>query len=127
MKKITYLILALSFGYSSCDSNVPIVGEWQLVSMKSNGISIHYSCDLESYLTFSENNSGIYFQYESNNVQTEPCVLDGTDELTWTKGTTSSTYNLSVFDESFIAVLSGNTMKLTATDSDTEVLEFSKK
>jgi len=127
MKKITYLLLALSFGYTSCDSNTSIIGEWQLVSMKSNGISIHYSCDLESYLTLTENNSGVYYQYNSDNQETEPCVLDGTDVLTWTKGTTSSTYNLSIFDESFIAVLSGNTMKLTATDSDTEVLEFSKK
>ena len=127
MKKITYFLLALSFGYYSCDSKTSIIGDWQLVSVKSNGISIHYSCDLKSYLTLSENNSGIYYQYESNNLETVPCKLYGTDELTWTKGTSSSTYNLSVFDESFIAVLSGNTMKISATGSDTEVIEFSKK
>jgi hypothetical protein len=95
-----------------------------LTSIKENGQSIHDSCDLESYMVIDVDNSGIYFQYYSDDPATEPCGLDATYNFSVSAGSSSSNYNWILEGVSSPLVLNGNTLQLTF-GSD-EVLEFVK-
>jgi hypothetical protein len=132
MKKLIYLsilVLIVACGDSD-DSNTSIVGNWQLTAMLASGTSIHNSCDLESNMTISITNTGKYNQYFSDDPATDPCVIDGVLDMTWSKGS-SSTYYISFVeigdngqDISFSAVLDGET--LTIDGDDDEVIVFTR-
>ncbi|MAP05622.1 MAG: hypothetical protein CMP79_03155 [Formosa sp.] len=109
MKKLTLLSALLIFACSSDDSDnsnsKSFEGRWNLNSISENGVEIHDSCDLETYMVLSESNTGTYHQYYSDDPDTEPCGLDATYQLTWSQ-VNGSNYNISFdFGGSFPAVL----------------------
>jgi len=87
MKKLIYLFLtALIVACSSDDGgSVSFVGNWQLNSISENGVDIHDSCDLESYMVLTETNTGGFYQFYSDDPATEPCGLDVVYSLTWSQ------------------------------------------
>jgi len=113
MKKIIYLFLFIAFGCSSNDdsSDSPLVGTWQLVSIKANGIPIHNGCDLENNITLLEGNTGTYFEYYSNDIQNVPCELIETYDLIWSNGTSDSKYNITIEGDISIFTLNGDTLE----------------
>ena len=109
MKKLFLLSALLIFACSSDDSDnsnsTSFEGRWNLNSISENGVEIHDSCDLETYMVLSESNTGTYHQYYSDDPDTEPCGLDATYQLTWSQ-VNGSYYNISFdFGGSFPAVL----------------------
>ena len=108
MKKLLLLSALLIFACSSDDDNsssTSFEGRWNLNSISENGAEIHNSCDLETYMVLSESNNGVYYQYYSDDPETEPCGLDATYQLTWSQ-VNGSNYNISFdFGGSFPAVL----------------------
>ena len=108
MKKLILLSALLIFACSSDNDNsnsTSFEGRWNLNSISENGVEIHNSCDLETYMVLSESNNGIYYQYYSDDPDTEPCGLDATYQLTWSQ-VNGSNYNISFdFGGSFSAVL----------------------
>jgi hypothetical protein len=77
MKNLLYLFIASTF-LISCSSNDndssidPIIGEWQLTSLMTNGKELASDCDKKTTLTFFENGTGasINFDFISNNCET---------------------------------------------------------
>ena len=113
MKKLLYLFFAITLlGCSSNDdsSDSPLVGTWQLVSIKENGIPIHIECDLENNITLLEGNTGTYFQYY-NWQNTTPCELIETYDLIWSNGTSDSKYDITIEGEISIFTLNGDTLE----------------
>ena len=109
MKKLFLLSALLIFACSSDEGNnsnsTSFEGRWNLNSISENGVEIHDSCDLETYMVLSESNTGTYYQYYSDDPDTEPCWLDVTYQLTWSQ-VNGSNYNISFdFGGSFPAVL----------------------
>jgi|TARA_B110000093_G_scaffold159211_1_gene178788 hypothetical protein len=135
MKKLIYLTILVLIvacgGNDSDDSNTSIVGNWQLTALlDNNGNPFHDVCDLESYMTVSTTNSGNYYQYYSDDLDTEPCGLDQIIDMTWSE-VSSSTYNISFIGTggegvnlSFSAVVDGQT--LTIDGDDDEVIVFTR-
>ncbi len=117
-------MLIFSCSSSSDSSNsTSFEGRWNLNSISENGVEIHDSCDLETYMVLSESNIGTYYQYHSDDPDTEPCGLDVTYKLTWSK-VNGSNYNISFdFGSSFPAVL---TNVLTIDSGGGEELIFIK-
>ena len=71
MKKLFLLSALLTLTCSSDDSNdnnnsTSVEGTWNLTSISENGVEVHDSCDLESYMVISESNTGTYYQYYSD-------------------------------------------------------------
>tara|TARA_B100000780_G_scaffold90361_1_gene62432 strand:+ start:408 stop:797 length:390 start_codon:yes stop_codon:yes gene_type:complete len=88
MKKIIYLfltVLIVGCSGSSGGGSVSFVGNWQLNSITENGVDVHDSCDLESYMVLTNSNTGVYYQYYSDDQETEPCGLDASYNLTWSQ------------------------------------------
>ena len=113
MKKLLYLFFAITLlGCSSNDdsSDSPLVGTWQLVSIKANGIPIHNECDLENNITLLEGNTGTYFEYY-NWQNTKPCELIETYDLIWSNGTSDSKYNITIEGDISIFTLNGDTLE----------------
>ena len=109
MKKLLLLSALLIFACSSDEgtnsNSTSFEGRWNLNSISENGVEIHDSCDLETYMVLSESNTGTYYQYYSDDPDTEPCGLDATYQLTWSQ-VNGSNYNISFdFGGSFPAVL----------------------
>ena len=125
MKKIIYLFLTLLIvGCSSDDTvSVSFEGSWKLSSISENGVDVHNSCDLESYMLLTESNTGTYYQYYSDNLTTEPCGLDVTYNLTWSKLEGSNYLITFDFGQSITAVL---TSVLTLDYGDGEKFVFVK-
>ena len=122
MKKIIYLFLTLLIvGCSSDDTvSVSFEGSWQLSSISENGVDVHNSCDLESYMLLTESNTGTYYQYYSDNLATEPCGLDVTYNLTWSKLEGSSYLITFDYGQSITAVLT-NVLTLDYGDGEKSV------
>ena len=126
MKKLLFFSALFIFACSSSSDNsnsTSFEGRWNLNSISENGVEIHDSCDLETYMVLSESNTGTYYQYHSDDPDTEPCGLDVTHKLTWSQ-VNSSNYNISFdFGGSFPAVL---TNVLTIDSGGGEELIFIK-
>ena len=128
MNKLFLLSALLTLTCSSDDSNdnnnsTSVEGTWNLTSISENGVEVHDSCDLESYMVISESNTGTYYQYYSDDPETEPCGLDATYQLILNQ-VNGSNYTIS-FDSggSYPAVL---TNMLTIDFGDGEELIFTK-
>ena len=126
MKKLLLLSVLLIFACSSDNDNsnsTSFEGRWNLNSILENGVEVHNSCDLESYMELSGSNNGMYYQYYSDDPDTEPCGLDAIYQLTWSQ-VNGSNYNISFdFGDSFPAVL---TNVLTIDFGDGEEIIFIK-
>ena len=137
MKKLIYLFLTvLIVACSGDDSNNAndtndgdsnstqnLVGTWQLNSISVNGVDGGDSCLLESYMVLTNSNTGVYYQYYSDDPATEPCGLDISYDLTWSQIEGSSYLITFDFGSSFTAVL---TNVLTLDIGDGEVYIFTK-
>mgnify|MGYP006091285233 FL=1 len=137
MKKLIYLFLTvLIVACSGDDSNNAndtndgdsnstqnLVGTWQLNSISVNGVDGGDSCSLESYMILTNSNTGVYYQYYSDDPATEPCGLDVSYDLTWSQIEGSSYLITFDFGSSFTAVL---TNVLTLDIRDGEVYIFTK-
>ena len=125
MKKLLYLFLTvLIVGCSNDDGgSVSFVGNWQLNSISVNGVDGGDSCLLESYMVLTNSNTGVYYQYYSDDPATEPCGLDISYDLTWSQIEGSSYLITFDFGSSFTAVL---TNVLTLDIRDGEVYIFTK-
>ena len=110
-------------GNDSDDSNTSLVGNWQLTALLESGIPIHNSCDLESYMSLTESNTGTYYQYYSDDLPTEPCGLDATYGITWSQGEGSNYLITFDYGGSFTAVL---TSVLTLDSGDGDQFVFVK-
>ena len=113
MKKLLYLLFAITLlgcGSDDDSSDSPLVGTWQLVSIKENGIPIHNECDLENNITLLEGNTGTYFEYY-NWQNTKPCELIETYDLIWSNGTSDSKYNITIEGDISIFTLNGDTLE----------------
>ena len=102
LKKLTYLFLALIIFACSDDdssdnnSSNTIEGRWNLTSTITNGTGdLLSSCDLQSYMLLSENNSGIFYQYYTDDPETEPCGLDVTYSVNL-EYITNNTYSMTL-------------------------------
>ncbi len=126
MKKLLFLSALFIFACSSSSDNSNLTsfeGRWNLNSISENGVEVHDSCDLETYMVLSESNTGTYYQYHSDDPDAEPCGLDVTYKLTWSQ-VNGSNYNISFdFGGSFPAVL---TNVLTIDSGGGEELIFIK-
>ena len=128
MKKLFLLSALLTLACSSDDSNdnnnsTSVEGTWNLNSILENGVEVHDSCDLETSIVISESNTGTYYQYYSDDPETEPCGLDATYQLILSQ-VNGSNYTIS-FDSggSYPAIL---TNVLTIDFGDGEELIFIK-
>ena len=122
MKKLFLLSALLTLSCSSDDSNdnnnsTSVEGTWNLTSISENGVEVHDSCDLESYMVISESNTGTYYQYYSDDPETEPCGLDISYDLTWSQIEGSSYLITFDFGSSFTAVLT-NVLTLDTGEGD---------
>ena len=119
MKKLLYLFLTVLIVACSSDDgeSVSFVGNWQLNSISENGVDVHDSCDLESYMVLTESNTGVFYQYYSDDPATEPCGLDISYDLTWSQIEGSSYLITFDFGSSFTAVLT-NVLTLDFGDGD---------
>jgi hypothetical protein len=120
MKKLLYLFITSTF-LISCSSNDndssldPIIGEWQLTSIMTNGEEEASDCDKKTTITFFENGTGtsINFDFTSNNCERFP----GT--LTWENigGSAYNTDNGNGADTTEIVFSNNNSVfKVTSTD-----------
>tara|TARA_B100000767_G_scaffold263627_1_gene277614 strand:- start:18 stop:434 length:417 start_codon:yes stop_codon:yes gene_type:complete len=86
MKKLLLLSALLIFACSNDDSNnsnlSSIEGRWDLVSITTAGVNeVLNDCDLQSYMELSNNGSGTYFIYYTDDLQVEPCGFDSTFDV----------------------------------------------
>ena len=126
MKKLIYIFLTVRIVACSGDSDdgsVSFVGNWQLNSISENGVDVHDSCDLESYMVLTNSNTGVYYQYYSDDPATEPCGLDISYNLTWSQIEGSSYLITFDFGSSYTAVL---TTVLTLDFGDGDQIIFTK-
>lgn len=124
MKKFFYLFTAITILFS-CESNDddslpdgdPIIGEWQLVSEKENGVEESTSCSRRSRVTFSADGSFVY-QGFYNETSTE-CESDSTSGTWMNDGNTNYTLDFGNGDTSTTKItFSNNNNTFSTTDVD---------
>lgn len=126
MKKLLYLFVATTILFS-CESNDndslsdsdPIIGEWQLVSEKENGVEESTECSRRTKVTFSADGS---FTYQGFYNETSTDCQSETSSGSWTSAGNSN-YTITFSDGET------NTTKITFSNSNntfstTDVDEF---
>lgn len=89
----TLLLVSCSSGDSANSDS--IVGKWYLSTLLFNQEQeILDNCDIQSYLEITTGESGKYYLYYSDDLETEPCGLDIIYDLTYYRVDGSKNYKL---------------------------------
>ena len=98
MNKLLFLFATLLLVSCSSGDNAnsdSIVGKWYLsTSLFNEEQEILDNCDIQSYLEITTGESGKYYLYYSDDLETEPCGLDIIYDLTYYRVDSSKNYKL---------------------------------
>ena len=136
MKKLLFLFTAILFISCSGDDDndsKSIIGRWNLSTFLFNQEQeILNSCDIQSYLEITENGTGKYYLFYSDDLEIEPCGLDVIYDLTYSLRGDGKTYTM-IFDygdgdyQTGDVVINNNTLTFTSEyDGNNHIITFIK-